>query len=127
MEQIKYPIGIQTFGKMINGKYLYVDNTDLVYDIANRYTYVFLSRPRRFGKSLLASTFESYFRGEKELFKGLAIERLEKDWHSYPVIRFDFSGNTFNEPERLIEHIRSYLDEFEKIYSIQTKGDVSSM
>ena len=125
MEQIKYPIGIQTFGKMINGKYLYVDKTDLVYDIANRYTYVFLSRPRRFGKSLLASTFESYFRGEKELFKGLAVERLEKDWHSYPVIRFDFSGNTFNEPERLIEHIRSYLDEFEKIYSIQTKGDIS--
>ena len=125
MKQIKYPLGIQTFDKMINGNYLYVDKTDLVYDIANRYTYVFLSRPRRFGKSLLTSTFEAYFSGRKELFKGLAMEHLENDWHSYPVFRFDLSGNTFNEPSRLIEHIRSYLDEFEKAYSIRTKGDIS--
>ena len=125
MKQIKYPLGIQTFAKMIEGNYLYVDKTDLVYDVANRYTYVFLSRPRRFGKSLLTSTFEAYFSGKKELFKGLALGNLEKDWHPYPVFRFDLSGNTFNDPERLIEHIRSYLDEFEETYSIHTKGDIS--
>ena len=125
MAQIKYPLGIQTFDKIINGKYLYVDKTDMVYDIANRYTYVFLSRPRRFGKSLLSSTFEAYFKGEKELFKGLAIDCLETDWHSYPVMRFDFSGNNFNDSERLIGHIRSYLDEYEKAYSIRTEGDIS--
>ena len=125
MAQIKYPLGIQTFDKIINGKYLYVDKTDMVYDIANRYTYVFLSRPRRFGKSLLSSTFEAYFKGEKELFNGLAIDRLETDWRSYPVMRFDFSGNNFNDSERLTGHIRSYLDEYEKAYSIRTEGDIS--
>ncbi|MDE5813494.1 MAG: ATP-binding protein [Muribaculaceae bacterium] len=125
MTRIKYPIGIQTFKDIIVGEYLYVDKTEMVYDIANKYRYVFLSRPRRFGKSLLTSTFETYFKGEKELFKGLAIERLEKEWRSYPVLRFDFSGNNFNEPERLIGHIKSYLDEFEKKYSIHTEGDIS--
>lgn len=77
MAQLNYPIGIQTFDKIIKGKYIYIDKTDLIHSIAKRYTYVFLSRPRRFGKSLLTSTFESYFKGERELFKGLALSGLK--------------------------------------------------
>lgn len=125
MEQIRYPIGIQTFRDIIKGGYIYVDKTEMVYDIFNKYRYVFLCRPRRFGKSLLTSTFESYFKGEKDLFKGLAIERLENEWRRYPVMRFDFSGNNFNEPERLIGHINSYLDEFEEDFAIHTEGVIS--
>ncbi|MDE7349807.1 MAG: ATP-binding protein [Muribaculaceae bacterium] len=125
MARVRYPIGIQTFRDIIEGEYLYVDKTEMVYGIAQKYRYVFLSRPRRFGKSLLTSTFEAYFKGEKELFKGLAMESLEKEWRSYPVLRFDFSGNNFNDPERLIGHIKSYLDEFEKAYGIHTEGDIS--
>lgn len=125
MANVKYPIGIQTFKDIIEGEYLYVDKTEMVYGIAQKYRYVFLSRPRRFGKSLLTSTFEAYFKGEMELFKGLAMEHLENNWHSYPVLRFDFSGNNFNDHERLIGHIKSYLDEFEKTYGIHTDGDIS--
>ena len=87
------PIGIQTFEKLIKQNYLYVDKTDLVYELANSDSqYVFLSRPRRFGKSLLASTLNSYFSGRKDLFKGLAIEKLETEWTQYPVLHFDMSG-----------------------------------
>ena len=123
---VKYPIGIQTFSKLRQDKCLYVDKTDKVYELADRYDYVFLSRPRRFGKSLLMSTLESYFNGDKELFKGLAIERLETRWERYPVLRLDFSGNTYSTPERLIEHIESYLDEFETKYSIHSEGSIAS-
>ncbi len=89
---IKYPAGIQTFEKIRNEAYLYVDKTDLVYSLANSESpYVFLSRPRRFGKSLLISTLMAYFEGKKELFKGLAIEKREQSWTSYPVVRLDLS------------------------------------
>ncbi len=81
----KYPIGIQTFSNIREEQYLYVDKTQYVYELANTKKYVFLSRPRRFGKSLLTSTFHAYFSGRKELFKGLAIEQLEKEWTQYPV------------------------------------------
>ena len=87
----KYPIGIQTFSEIIRGGYVYVDKTDLVWQLQNYAKYVFLSRPRRFGKSLLTSTLDSYFRGEKELFEGLKIMELEKEWNQYPVIRLDLS------------------------------------
>ncbi|MDE6078395.1 MAG: AAA family ATPase, partial [Muribaculaceae bacterium] len=97
---MNYPIGIQTFSKIVNGNYIYVDKTDIVYRLVKRYDYVFLSRPRRFGKSLLMSTLEAYFKGEKELFKGLAIESLEKDWICHPVFRFDFSPANYVDPER---------------------------
>jgi len=91
MAERRYPIGIQTFSRIIREGYIYVDKTDLVWQLAHYATYVFLSRPRRFGKSLLTSTLESYFRGEKELFQGLKIMQLEKDWEQYPVIRLDLS------------------------------------
>ena len=93
MEQRRlYPIGIQTFSKLREGNYVYVDKTELVYRMTHgASSYIFLSRPRRFGKSLLTSTLRSYFEGRKELFEGLAIKKLEKEWTSYPVLHFDMS------------------------------------
>ena len=87
----KYPIGIQTFSRLIREGFLYVDKTDLIWHLAHYSTFVFMSRPRRFGKSLLTSTLESYFTGDKELFEGLKIMSLEKEWEQYPVIRLDLS------------------------------------
>ena len=86
----KLPIGIQTFEKLREGGYLYVDKTAFVWKIASTETPYFLSRPRRFGKSLLLSTLEAYFSGKKELFEGLAMEQLEKEWTVYPVLHIDF-------------------------------------
>ena len=79
-----YPIGIQKFDKIRRDGYVYVDKTELIYNLAATGCYYFLSRPRRFGKSLLVSTMEAYFRGKRELFEGLAIEKLEKNWYEYP-------------------------------------------
>ncbi len=88
----KYPLDIQTFSKLRKEGYLYVDKTDIIYKMTNgARKFIFLSRPRRFGKSLLVSTLKSYFEGKKELFEGLAIEKLETDWNEYPVITFSMS------------------------------------
>lgn len=87
----RYPIGIQTFSEMIDGGYVYVDKTDLVWKLANSIKFNFLSRPRRFGKSLLSTTLKSYFEGRKDLFEGLKIMELEKEWKEYPVIHLDLS------------------------------------
>jgi len=87
----RYPVGIQTFSEIIRGGYLYVDKTNLVWQLAHYAKFIFMSRPRRFGKSLLTSTLESYFKGERELFEGLKIMKLERDWEQYPVIRLDLS------------------------------------
>ena len=83
---MKYPIGIQSFENIRTSGYVYVDKTALVYQLADRGKYYFLSRPRRFGKSLLLSTLEAYFLGKKGLFEGLALSHLEKDWKQYPVL-----------------------------------------
>ena len=85
-----YSIGLQNFESLINDGYMYVDKTALVYQMATTGRYYFLSRPRRFGKSLLISTLEAYFSGKKELFEGLAMEQLEKEWTVYPVLHIDF-------------------------------------
>ena len=96
MEQIrKLPIGIQTFDKLREGGFLYVDKTAMIYQIASTSTPYFLSRPRRFGKSLLLSTFEAYFQGRKDLFQGLAIEQLEKEWEEYPVLHLDLNARKY--------------------------------
>jgi hypothetical protein len=87
----RYPVGIQTFSEVIRGGYVYVDKTDLVWNLTKVSKYVFLSRPRRFGKSLLSSTLRSYFEGRKELFEGLKVMELEKEWTQYPVIHLDLS------------------------------------
>ncbi|MDE6787000.1 MAG: ATP-binding protein, partial [Muribaculaceae bacterium] len=99
------------------------DKTNLMYDLTDNYRYVFLSRPRRFGKSLLMSTLEAYFKGEKELFKGLAIEKLEKDWICYPVFRFDFSPANYVDTIRLMDRIKGGLDSIEKEYGISSTNE----
>ena len=93
MEQImrKYPVGIQTFSEIIKENYIYVDKTDLVWELAHYAKFIFMSRPRRFGKSLLTSTLDSYFCGDRELFEGLKIMPLEKEWTKYPVLHLDLS------------------------------------
>ncbi|MCQ2309234.1 MAG: ATP-binding protein [Bacteroidales bacterium] len=112
---MKYPIGRQTFSTLIEGGYVYVDKTDLVYNLAQK-DICFLCRPRRFGKSLLLSTLESYFKGEKELFKGLKIEELEKEWKQYPVFRIDFSNGNYGKREGLTNLISDYLLQWERQY-----------
>ncbi|MDE5710511.1 MAG: AAA family ATPase, partial [Bacteroides sp.] len=102
MEQMrKLPIGIQTFAKLREENYLYVDKTALVYQLVSSGMPYFLSRPRRFGKSLLLSTFEAYFEGRKELFKGLAIEQLETEWERYPVLHLDLNAEKYDTCEAL--------------------------
>ena len=93
---MKYPIGIQSFDRIREDGYVYVDKTALVYDLVSKGTIYFLSRPRRFGKSLLISTLENYFLGRKELFRGLAIDSLEKEWAEYPVFHLDFNGGNYD-------------------------------
>ncbi|MDE6755364.1 MAG: AAA family ATPase, partial [Muribaculaceae bacterium] len=124
--KIKYPVGIQTFSEIIEEKYFYVDKTALVYKLADESKYVFLSRPRRFGKSLLMSTLEAYFRGRKELFTGLAISELESDWTEFPVFRFDLSGENYVDASRLVENIGFYLDRIELLYDITSSGSIAT-
>ena len=96
-----YPIGIQNFESLRNDGYLYIDKTPFVYELATTGRYYFLSRPRRFGKSLLLSTLEAYFEGKKELFEGLALEKLEKNWTKYPILHIDLNTEKYNTPESL--------------------------
>lgn len=113
---MKYPIGIQDFAKLIEGGFVYVDKTDLVYKLAAEGRVYFLSRPRRFGKSLLLSTLRYYFLGRRDLFKGLAIEQLETEWVEYPVFHFSFGTSNYNQPGTLDVVINKQLSDFEKIY-----------
>lgn len=113
----KCPIGIQTFEKIIQGNFFYVDKTEYIYRIVHGDSnYYFLSRPRRFGKSLLVSTLHSYFAGKKELFKGLAIEKLEKEWTEYPVLHFDMSLAKHVDKEALESTLNFQLSRYEHIY-----------
>ncbi len=113
---MKFPIGIQTFEEIITGGYVYVDKTALVYKLVDEGKYYFLSRPRRFGKSLLTTTLESYFLGQKDLFKGLAIDSLEKDWIEYPVFHIDFSGGDYTKGSALQNRLESVLTQWELKY-----------
>ena len=113
---MKYPIGIQDFEKIINGGYVYVDKTDFIYRLVTEGNIYFLSRPRRFGKSLLVSTLEAYFKGKKDLFKGLAIDELEKEWAEYPVFHLDFNGSNFMETGVLEKVIEKFLTDQEAVY-----------
>lgn len=113
----RYPIGIQTFSEIIRGGYVYADKTDLVWQLVHYAKYIFISRPRRFGKSLLTSTLESYFLGERELFEGLKIMPLEQEWEQYPVIRLDIStckGQTT--ADALQARLMLTLDDYTKLY-----------
>ena len=110
---MKYPIGIQSFDQIIEDGYVYVDKTDLVYKLVKEGKIYFLSRPRRFGKSLLISTLKSYFQGKKDLFKGLAIDKLETEWAEYPVFHIDFNGGFFDKDGELQKRIMGYVETWE--------------
>ena len=115
-----YPIGIQTFERIRKEDKFYVDKTEYIYRMTHTDgTYFFLSRPRRFGKSLLVSTFQSYFEGKKELFEGLAIEKLEKEWNEYPVLHFDLSKGKHMEKAQLEEYLGYLLEDYEQKYGIE--------
>ena len=113
---MKYPIGIQSFDQIIGDGYVYVDKTGLIYQLVKGGKIYFLSRPRRFGKSLLVSTLKCYFQGRKELFKGLAIDKLETDWAEYPVFHIDFSQTDFLNPNLLEEKLEENISAWEQIY-----------
>ena len=115
--QRRYPIGIQTFEDIIDDNYVYVDKTELVYKLVQNKS-IFLSRPRRFGKSLLCSTLKCYFQGKKEYFKGLLIENLEKNWTKYEVIHLSLAGCKSDKIESIVNFIDDLLLDYENKFSI---------
>ena len=116
-----YPVGIQTFSNIRKGNYLYVDKTKYIVDFREKkIKYVFLSRPRRFGKSLFASTLQAYFEGRKELFEGLAIADYEKEWIKHPVLHFDLSGAKHMSVEQLERYLADILEEQETRWGYKT-------
>ena len=115
---MKYPIGIQSFDQLIEDGYVYIDKTDMVYSLVTEGKIYFLSRPRRFGKSLLVSTLKNYFLGRKELFKGLKIDSMEKNWNVYPVFHLDFNGTDYTVRGGLEKKIRYYLLTWAEEYSL---------
>ena len=120
---VNYPIGIQTFSEIRNNDFLYIDKTKYIYEITHPGKYVFLSRPRRFGKSLLTSTFDAYFSGRKDLFKGLAIEKLEKEWTEYPVLHFTLAMAKMGTVEDLFNQINNQLARMERMFGVERDGD----
>lgn len=122
-----YPVGIQTFSNIREGNYLYVDKTKYIVDFREKkMKYVFLSRPRRFGKSLFASTLQAYFEGRKELFEGLAIADYEKEWIKHPVLHFDLSGAKHMSVEQLERYLADMLEEQETRWGYQTDSTPAS-
>ena len=117
---MKYPIGIQSFDRIIEDGYVYIDKTDMVYSLAQEGSIYFLSRPRRFGKSLLVSTLKNYFLGRKELFRGLKIDSLEKDWKVYPVFHMDFNSTNFAVRGTLWQKLNGLLIDWEEQYGVTT-------
>ena len=111
-----YPVGIQNFEKIRRDGYCYIDKTALVYQLVKTGSYYFLSRPRRFGKSLLVSTLEAYFQGKKELFEGLAMEGLEKEWKRYPILHLDLNTEKYDTAEALDAKLELALTEWESLY-----------
>ncbi|MGM9740033.1 MAG: AAA family ATPase, partial [Candidatus Cryptobacteroides sp.] len=117
-----YPIGIQSFSEIRENGYVYVDKTALMYKMVKEGKYYFLSRPRRFGKSLLISTLEAYSLGKKELFEGLAVAELEKDWIEYPVLHLDLNTEKYDTPEVLYNKISETLKFWESEYGGSDSG-----
>lgn len=115
---MKYPIGIQSFDQIIEDGYVYIDKTDLVYRLTNEGKTYFMSRPRRFGKSLLVSTIKNYYLGRKELFKGLKIDALEKNWKIYPVFHIDFNSTNFTIKGMLWQKINGMIADWEEKYGV---------
>ena len=122
-DDMNYPIGIQTFANIREADFAYVDKTAFVYKMASQGKCYFLSRPRRFGKSLLLSTLKSYFQGKKELFEGLAISKLEKEWKQYPVLHVDLNTALYTTPEALPGLLDYHFRSWEKVFGIEKKND----
>ena len=108
-----YPVGIQNFESLRHDGYCYVDKTALMYRLVKTGRYYFLSRPRRFGKSLFISTLEAYFQGKKELFEGLAVHELEKEWVEYPILHLDLNTRKYDTPEALEQELSKQLEQWE--------------
>ena len=113
---MKYPIGIQSFEKLREDGYAYVDKTAILFKLVSEGNYYFLSRPRRFGKSLLLSTLEAFFQGKKELFEGLAISKLEKNWTAYPILHLDLNSREYKDASSLEAELNRHLEQWEKRY-----------
>lgn len=120
---VKYPIGIQNFESLRREGYTYVDKTALVWQLASQGRYYFLNRPRRFGKSLLISTLEAYFEGKRELFEGLAISRMEKEWKRFPVLHLDLNAKKYDSREALLKMLNMHLERWESLYGDTTHSD----
>ncbi|MDE6273391.1 MAG: ATP-binding protein [Muribaculaceae bacterium] len=125
-KEIKYPIGIQSFSEIREGGYLYVDKTAFIHKLAQG-KYYFLSRPRRFGKSLLLSTLEAYYQGRRDLFKGLAIDSLTEEWEVHPILHLDLNNGTYTKPGDLDVLLDYHLKEWEKKYDISREDDSPGM
>ena len=121
MERQKYPVSTASFERIRSEGYVYVDKTEYVHSLVSDGVFYFLGRPRRFGKSLLLSVLEAYFLGKRELFRGLAIDRLEpEEWQSYPVLRLDMSGKIYSEENSLLSFLDMNLQRWEKEYVIES-------
>ena len=118
---MKYPIGIQNFEKIRDDGYVYVDKTALMYQLTSTGSYYFFGRPRRFGKSLLISTLEAYFSGKRDLFEGLAVEKLEKDWIKYPILHLDLNTARYDNKESLLAILNKHFELWEEEFCIKTK------
>ncbi len=123
MKKFRYPVDTDQFQNIREQGLLYVDKTDMMYDLANRYNYVFLARPRRFGKSLLCNTFKAYFKGQKELFEGLKVMELEKEWKTYPVLHFIMSGLKNCTIPEAKSSLEGFLRDYEEIYGRKDTDD----
>lgn len=123
----KYPVGIQNFEDLRKEGYCYVDKTELMYQLVQSGKYYFLSRPRRFGKSLLLSTIQAYFEGKKELFHGLAVEQLEQEWNTYPVLHLDLNAQKYDTPESLYSMLNDALCNWESQYETRPSETTHSL
>ena len=120
MKLKRLPVGIQTYEKLVNNNCLYVDKTEYIYKMINHGSYIFLSRPRRFGKSLLVSTLQAYFEGKKDLFKGLFIDSVEKDWTEYPVLKFSMASSKHKTKDELVRYLLYILEDNEKKFGLKS-------
>jgi len=126
-ESVKYPVGVQDFESLRKDNYLYIDKTALIYKLVSTGRYYFISRPRRFGKSLLVSTLSAYFQGKKELFEGLAIEKLEKEWKRVPVFHLDLNNGKYDSLEGLNAVLNDHLSRWESIYGTRPSEQTLSL
>ncbi len=125
MTELRYPVGEQDFAKIRTQNMVYVDKTEVLYRLVTTRSYYFLSRPRRFGKSLMLSTLRYYFEGRRELFQGLAMERLEQQWTVHPVIYLDMSSDKYSEVNILHAAIHNMLQRYERLYHVTVDTDTA--